>query len=113
MNCLRQVGFAVTGWRAHGEVTQERLDSLSEGVTVEGVRYGPVEARLDKVQGANVWLTVSIREGKNREVRKVLGTLGLEVNRLIRTSFGPFQLGDLKSGTIAEVKPRVLADQLG
>ena len=108
-----------TGWlrryrvRAHGEVTQPDLDKLRDGITVEGVRYGGIEATLDRPQGANVWLTFAIREGKNREVRNVLGALGLEVNRLIRLSFGPFQLAELPEGEIEEVKMRVLREQLG
>jgi 23S rRNA pseudouridine2605 synthase len=108
-----------TGWlrryrvRAHGKVTQQQLDSLRRGVEVDGVRYGPIEAALDRQQGANVWLTFAMREGKNREVKNVLGHLGLEVNRLIRVSFGPFQLGELKEGEIEEVKARVLREQIG
>ncbi|WP_439544261.1 pseudouridine synthase [Hyphomicrobium sp.] len=108
-----------TGWlrryrvRAMGRVNQAELDALKEGVEIEGVRYGPVEAAIDTVQGANTWLTVGIREGKNREVRKVLENLGLEVNRLIRISFGPFQLLDLEPGEAEVIKRRVLADQLG
>jgi 23S rRNA pseudouridine2605 synthase len=108
-----------TGWlrryrvRAHGKVTQQQLDSLRRGVEVDGVRYGPIEAVLDREQGANVWLTFAMREGKNREVKNVLGHLGLEVNRLIRVSFGPFQLADLKEGEIEEVKARVLREQIG
>ena len=93
-----------TGWlrryrvRAHGKVTQAQLDALRNGVTVDGIRYGAIEATLDREQGANVWLTFAIREGKNREVRNVLRHLGLQVNRLIRVSFGPFQLGELAEG---------------
>ena len=108
-----------TGWlrryrvRAKGSITQDRLDALIEGITVEGVHYGPIEAMLDRVQGANVWLTLALREGKNREVRNVLGSLGLDVNRLIRLSYGPFQLGEIPQGEIEEVRTRVLADQLG
>jgi 23S rRNA pseudouridine2605 synthase len=108
-----------TGWlrryrvRAMGRVNQAELDALKEGVEIEGVRYGPVEAVIDTVQSANTWLTVGIREGKNREVRKVLESLGLEVNRLIRISFGPFQLLDLEPGEAEVIKRRVLADQLG
>ena len=115
----RHMELPGTGWlrryrvRAHGIVAQEQLDSLKAGVEIEGVRYGPVEAQLDKQQGANVWLSIGLREGKNREVRKILGTLGLDVNRLIRISFGPFQLLDLAPGTVEPVKARVLADQLG
>jgi 23S rRNA pseudouridine2605 synthase len=108
-----------TGWlrryrvRAHGEVRQDQLDSLRSGLTVDGIHYGPIEATLDRTQGANVWLTFSIREGKNREVRNVLGAIGLQVNRLIRVSFGPFQLADLAEGEVEEVKTRILREQLG
>src|SRR5205085_10721786 len=108
-----------TGWlrryrvRAHGKVTQAELDRLRDGIHVDGVRYGPIEATLDSTQGTNVWLTFAIREGKNREVRNVLGALGLTVARLIRVSFGPFQLGDLASGQVVEVKRRTLREQLG
>jgi 23S rRNA pseudouridine2605 synthase len=108
-----------TGWlrryrvRAHGSVTQAALDRLRTGITIDGIRYGPIEATLDRTQGSNVWLTFAIREGKNREVRNVLGALGLQVNRLIRVSFGPFQLGDLAEGTVEEVRTRTLRDQLG
>jgi 23S rRNA pseudouridine2605 synthase len=108
-----------TGWlrryrvRAHGSVSQSQLDALRAGVTIDGIRYGPIEATLDRVQGSNVWLTFAIREGKNREVRNVLGHLGLAVNRLIRVSFGPFQLADLAEGAVEEVRTRVLRDQLG
>jgi 23S rRNA pseudouridine2605 synthase len=108
-----------TGWlrryrvRAHGNVTQDALDRLRTGITIEGVRYGPIEATLDRAQGANVWLTFAIREGKNREVRNVLGALGLQVNRLIRVSYGPFQLGELPAGAVEEVRTRTLRDQLG
>ena len=108
-----------TGWlrryrvRAHGNVTQAALDRLRAGITLEGVHYGPIEATLDRTQGANVWLTFAIREGKNREVRNVLGALGLQVNRLIRVSYGPFQLGELPTGAVEEVRTRTLRDQLG
>ncbi|CCD85060.1 Putative Pseudouridine synthase, Rsu:RNA-binding S4:Pseudouridine synthase [Bradyrhizobium sp. ORS 285] len=108
-----------TGWtrryrvRAHGEITQGQLDQLAAGVEVDGVKYGPIEATLERDQGANVWLVVAIREGKNREVRNVLAHLGLEVNRLIRVSYGPFQLLELPEGEVQEVKTRVLREQLG
>ncbi|MGA0606354.1 pseudouridine synthase [Phenylobacterium sp. VNQ135] len=102
--------------RAHGRITQERLDKLKDGITVDGVRYGAIEARLDKAkeggQGANLWLTVTLHEGKNREVRRVLEALGLKVNRLIRLSYGPFALGTLGLGEIEEVGPRVIREQL-
>ena len=108
-----------TGWlrryrvRAHGTIDQATLDTLKDGVAIEGVLYGGIEATVDRVQGANIWLTVGLREGKNREVKKVLAHLGLDTNRLIRISFGPFQLGDLKDGEVREIRGRVLRDQLG
>jgi 23S rRNA pseudouridine2605 synthase len=108
-----------TGWlrryrvRAFGSVTQAELDRLRTGVEIEGVRYGPIEATLERQQGSNVWMLVALREGKNREVKNVLGTLGLTVNRLIRVSYGPFQLGELPAGAVEPVKARVLRDQLG
>jgi 23S rRNA pseudouridine2605 synthase len=108
-----------TGWlrryrvRAHGSVTQAQLDRLRGGVTIDGIRYGPIEAALDRDLGSNVWLTFAIREGKNREVRNVLEHLGLKVARLIRVAFGPFQLGQLPDGAIEEVKTRHLREQLG
>jgi len=115
----RHLELPATGWlrryrvRARGRVDQARLDALKHGVTIEGVRYGGIEARVDTVQGANAWLTVGLREGKNREIRRLMEHLGLSVSRLIRVSFGPFMLGDLQSGQVEEIKPRVLGDQLG
>jgi 23S rRNA pseudouridine2605 synthase len=108
-----------TGWlrryrvRAHGSVTADQLASLRKGITVDGIRYGSIEATLDRPQGSNVWITFAMREGKNREVRNVLGALGLAVNRLIRVSYGPFQLGELPEGAIEEVPTRHLRAQLG
>lgn len=108
-----------TGWlrryrvRAFGEVTQDRLDTVKDGVTIDDVQYGPVIARFERQQGFNTWLTVDLREGKNREVKTVLEHLGLTVNRLIRISFGPFQLGELEEGEVDEIRSRVLQDQLG
>jgi len=108
-----------TGWlrryrvRAHGDVTQAQLDELKGGIEVEGVKYGPIEATLERDQGDNVWLVFAIREGKNREVRNVCAHLGLEVNRLIRVSYGPFQLGEIPEGQVEEIKSRVLREQLG
>jgi 23S rRNA pseudouridine2605 synthase len=99
--------------RAHGEVTPDRLAALRDGITVDGVRYGSIEATLDRPQGSNVWITFAMREGKNREVRNVLGALGLQVNRLIRVSYGPFQLGEIPEGGIEEVPTRHLREQLG
>jgi len=115
----RVLELPATGWlrryrvRALGRVLQPALDRLRAGLTVEGVHYGPIEAMLDREQGANVWLTVGIREGKNREVRKVLETLDLKVNRLIRVAFGPFELGELAEGAVEEVKTEGLRAQLG
>jgi len=115
----RHLELPSTGWlrryrvRVHGRVTQEALDALHEGVTIDGIHYGPVEVRIDREQGANLWLTLGLREGKNREVKRLAEHLGLTVNRLIRVSFGPFALGDLAEGAVEEVKPKVLADQLG
>lgn len=101
--------------RAHGRITQDKLDVLKHGVTVEGVSYGPIEARIDKAregaQGANVWISLTLTEGKNREVRRVLESLGLQVNRLIRLSYGPLALGVLEAGELEEVGPRVLREQ--
>src|SRR5580658_4648712 len=108
-----------TGWlrryrvRAHGTIDQAALDRLSDGVTIDGVDYLGVEAKLDREQGSNAWLTLGLREGKNREIKKILEHLGLAVNRLIRVSFGPFELGDLPEGEVLEVRTRVLRDQLG
>jgi 23S rRNA pseudouridine2605 synthase len=115
----RHLELPSTGWlrryrvRAHGKVTEADLDKLRQGITLDGVQYGPVEARIDREQGGNIWLTLGLREGKNREVKRLLEALGLTVNRLIRISFGPFALGDLEVGEVSEVKPRVLAEQLG
>jgi 23S rRNA pseudouridine2605 synthase len=115
----RVLELPATGWlrryrvRAYGRVTQEELERLRAGITIDGIRYGPIEATLERAQGSNVWLTFAMREGKNREVKNVLGHLGLKVNRLIRVSFGPFQLGELAPGEVSEVKTRTLRDQLG
>jgi 23S rRNA pseudouridine2605 synthase len=115
----RALELPATGWlrryrvRAHGRVSQAELDRLRSGLVLEGVRYGPIEATLEREQGSNVWLGFAIREGKNREVKNVLGHLGLAVNRLIRVSFGPFQLGELRQGEVAEVRTRTLREQLG
>lgn len=108
-----------TGWlrryrvRIHGEVNQAQLDTLREGIVLDEVHYGPIIATLDREMGENAWLTMDLREGKNREIKRVLEHLGCQVSRLIRVSFGPFQLGDLEEGQATEVRPRVLADQLG
>ncbi|MEQ1769777.1 MAG: pseudouridine synthase [Devosia sp.] len=115
----RVLELPATGWlrryrvRAFGAITQPQLDALKEGIAVEGVDYGPIEATLERQQGGNVWLQIGLREGKNREIKNVLAALGLQVNRLIRTSFGPFQLNDLPIGGVEVVKARVLREQLG
>ncbi|MBX5153781.1 pseudouridine synthase [Rhizobium lentis] len=115
----RALELPATGWlrryrvRAHGEIDQEALDKLKDGIAVDGVLYGSIEATLDRTQGSNVWITMGLREGKNREIKNVLGALGLDVNRLIRISYGPFQLGDLREGHVVEVRGRTLRDQLG
>ncbi len=108
-----------TGWlrryrvRVNGRLEQSALDALAGGIEIDGIRYGPIEAVLDRTQGANSWLTLALREGKNREVRRIMDHLGVVVNRLIRLSFGPFSLGELEPGAVEEVKRRVLGDQLG
>lgn len=115
----RVLELPATGWlrryrvRAFGSVTQPQLDALKEGIEIEGIQYGPIDAQLERVQGSNAWIVLALREGKNREVKNVLGALGLQVNRLIRVSFGPFQLGDLDVGEVETVPARVLRDQLG
>lgn len=115
----RRLELPATGWlrryrvRVHGVPSEPELRSLAQGVTVDGLAYGPITARLDRVQGSNAWLTLSLREGKNREVRNVLRHLGYEVTRLIRTGYGPFQLGTLPPRAVEEVRPKVLKEQLG
>jgi len=115
----RKLELPSTGWtrkyrvRVHGAPSEAGLERLRKGVTVEGERFKPMTVTLDKVQGANAWLTVGLREGKNREVRRAMEAIGLDVNRLIRISYGPFQLGDLTEGAVEEVRGRTLADQLG
>jgi 23S rRNA pseudouridine2605 synthase len=118
----RALELPATGWsrryrvRARGHIDQAGLDRLKDGITVEGVRYGPIEASLDKARdgpvAANLWITVTLNEGKNREVRRVLEALGLTVNRLIRQAYGPFALGTLETGAVEEVGPRVIREQL-
>ena len=115
----RHLELPSTGWarryrvRAFGQIEQSKLDELAAGLRTDGVNYGPIEATLEREKGDNVWITLSIREGKNREVRRIMEHLGLSVNRLIRVSFGPFTLGDIEPGQIEEVKTSVLKDQLG
>jgi 23S rRNA pseudouridine2605 synthase len=115
----RALELPETGWlrryrvRAHGKVTQLRLNRLRHGIEIDGIRYGAIEATLEREQGSNVWLSFAMREGKNREIKNVLGHLGLAVARLIRVSYGPFQLGDLPPGAVEEVRTRTLREQLG
>jgi 23S rRNA pseudouridine2605 synthase len=107
-----------TGWarrykvRAYGHISQERLDDLKKGVTIEGVKYAGIDAKLEKQQGDNAWMSITLKEGKNREIRRVMEYLGLRVNRLIRLSYGPFQLGNLAEGKVEEIKGKVLKEQL-
>ncbi len=114
----RQLELPANGWlrryrvRVHGEVEPAALASLGRGLTIEGVRYAPIEAGLDSKRGSNAWLTVSLHEGRNREIRRVMAHLNLAVTRLIRVAYGPFQLGNLARGEIAEVPPKVLREQL-
>ena len=115
----RKLELPATGWlrkyrvRVHGYVIPKDLEPLKNGITIDGIRYGRIDAALDRQQGSNAWLTLSFREGKNREVRKVMNHLGYNVNRLIRVSFGPFNLKNLPSGELEEIKNKVLNDQLG
>ena len=115
----RELELPSRGWlrryrlRVHGPVAPERLAALEQGITIGGVAYGPIRAVLDRQQASNAWLTVSLREGKNREIRRVMEHLGLSVTRLIRIAYGPFQLGDLARGAVEEVPRRVLREQLG
>jgi 23S rRNA pseudouridine2605 synthase len=89
------------------------FEPLAKGVTIEGIHYGPVQVKLDRQPGTNSWLTVSLNEGKNREVRRVMEYVGLKVSRLMRTAYGPFQLGALKPGELTEIPGKVLKEQLG
>lgn len=115
----RHLELPSTGWlrryrvRAFGRISQADLDKLADGIAIDGILYGGIDAQLEREQGANVWLTLGLREGKNREVKKILEHLGLAVNRLIRISYGPFQLGDLATGSAREIRSRTLRDQLG
>lgn len=107
----RSLELPASGWvrryraRAHGRVGPGDIERLRRGITVEGVQYGPIEAIVERQQGANVWMTLSLTEGKNREIRRVLAALDLTVNRLIRVAYGPFELGELKAGHVREIPP--------
>jgi 23S rRNA pseudouridine2605 synthase len=115
----RHLELPSTGWvrryrvRAFGQIDQPALDRLAHGITIDGVAYGRIEATMDRQQGSNVWINMALAEGRNREIRRVLEALGLTVNRLIRISYGPFQLGKLAEGAVDEVPRRVLKEQLG
>jgi len=115
----RKLEHPANGWvrryrvRAFGAIDDAAIAALGAGITVEGVRYGPIRLAIDRRQGDNIWLTVSLAEGKNREVRRALDHVGLTVNRLIRLAYGPFQLGQLPKNAVAEVPGKVLAEQLG
>lgn len=115
----RRLELPSTGWlrkyrvRVKGNPTDPDLDPLRKGVTVDGEKFQPMDVKLDRHQGANAWLTVGLREGKNREIRRAMSHIGLTVNRLIRISYGPFRLNELKPGEVEEVKPRILREQLG
>ena len=115
----RFLELPATGWlrhyrvRAYGRLDDASLAKVAKGVEIDGIKYGPVEASIDKGKGDNQWLTIAIREGKNREVKKICEYLGLQVNRLIRTSFGPFALGELARGMIEEVPAKIMKSQIG
>lgn len=115
----RRLELPATGWtrryrvRVHGRVDPDRLSALAAGVSVDGADYGPIQAKLERQTGANAWVSVALKEGKNREVRRVMEHMGLTVNRLIRVSYGPFQLGSLPPGAIDEVPSKALNEQLG
>ena len=115
----RQMELPSTGWarryrvRIHGEITPEMIDRLAKGVAVDGVRYAPAQVTVDKKQGTNTWLTVSLKEGKNREIRRLMESFNLPVTRLIRVSYGPFQLGNLERGAVDEISGKTLREQTG
>ena len=115
----RRLELPANGWlrryrvRVFGKLMQNDLDRLQKGVVIEGVNYGPVEATMERQQGGNAWATIALKEGKNREVRKLMEHVGVKVNRLIRVSFGPFHLGLLKEGQVDEVLAKVMREQLG
>ncbi|WP_289081898.1 pseudouridine synthase [Sulfitobacter pontiacus] len=115
----RRLELPSNGWlrryrvRVNGRPTDDMLEPLRKGITVDGEDFQPMTVTLDRQQGANAWLTVGLREGKNREIRRAMEAVNLSVNRLIRTSYGPFQLGELKTGEVEELKRKVVRDQLG
>lgn len=115
----RKLELPSNGWarrykvRVHGYVDEKKLASLAGGIEVEGIKYGPIRAEIETAKGTNTWLQITLTEGKNREIRRVLKAIGLNVNRLIRLSYGPFQLGSLKEGEVKEIPQKVLKEQLG
>lgn len=115
----RRLELPANGWsrrykvRVHGFADKRKLAELAKGVVVDGVQYGPVKVEIESQNGSNSWLSVTLNEGKNREIRKLMKSVGLEVARLIRLSYGPFQLGSLKKGEVKEVPQKVLKEQLG
>ncbi len=115
----RKLELPSTGWlrrykvRIHGRPTEDSFTPLRKGLTIDGEKFQPMQITLDRQQGANAWVTVALREGKNREIRRAMEDIGLKVNRLIRISYGPFQLGQLKAGAVEEIRSRVMRDQVG
>ena len=115
----RKLELPATGWtrryraRVHRDPEPEQLARLLAGITIEGVSYGPIQVTVDRTQGDNTWVVVALKEGKNREVRRVMEHIGHPVSRLIRVAYGPFQLGQLPRGEVEEVNPRVVREQLG
>lgn len=115
----RKLELPSTGWlrkyrvRVKGNPTEPEIEPLRKGITIDGERFQGMEVKIDRHQGANAWLTIGLREGKNREIRRAMSHIGLTVNRLIRTSYGPFRLNELKPGEVEEVRPRILREQLG
>ncbi len=115
----RRLELPSTGWarrykvRVHGDVEPQQLAALEKGITIDGLSYGPIRASFERQQGSNAWIAIALREGKNREVRRVLERLNLQVTRLIRLSYGPLQLGNLARGAVDEVSKKVLSEQLG
>ena len=115
----RRLELPATGWirkyrvRANGSPSERDLEALRNGITVDGERFKPMDVQMDSRQGGNMWLTIGLREGKNREIRRAAEAVGMTVNRLIRISYGPFQLGELPRGGVEEVRPKALREQLG
>lgn len=115
----RELELPLNSWsrryrvRVHGHIDLKKIEDLKNGVTIEGISYGKVGIQVDSQSATNAWLTVTLNEGKNREIRKLMKFIGLEVARLIRVSYGPFQLGSLKKGEVKEVPYKVLKEQLG